>query len=434
MRRSVLRRRRNRRRNRRTAATRTRRDYSRRRGIQTVVLRGYLRRGTLIARAFAPEPRREFLGPRRHRRGCRRGRDPPPPPPSRGPPRGARERHPLLARVSRTPRAGPRPRVRVRLRAFPTRRAGGFDFNRLSDGGAEFDAFDGAALERQRDASRVCAEIFLRGALAEGCSTLRRHASPSPSRTRVASLWALPKAVPVAVAVAVKVAVAVAARDGGGAMRSAKPASVGRTRSGCWKGPITTESGARGTGAEGSVTAARATSSTALARRIAGVGATILRKGERGGRGRGQRAPGRGRTGVPPGGGSRGTGRETGSGEGETNPAVRRSRSIARTVRTSRAPRRRENASARARRCARSTRPARSPVFAPEICGASAQRVDADANRDALEQRGVCPRNLERIREGATPEVNKRTPSGVEGGRPSFWATRATLDRARRRR
>ena len=150
---------------------------------------------------------------------------------------------------------------------------------------------------------------------AEGCSTRGVHASPSPSRTRVASLWALPKAVPVAVAVAVKVAVAVAARDGGGAMRSAKPASVGRTRSGCWKGPITTESGARGTGAEGSVTAARATSSTALARRIAGVGATILRKGGEGWEGTGvsARRVGDGRAshqGVD----SEGPGGETGSG------------------------------------------------------------------------------------------------------------------------
>ena len=199
-----------------------------------------------------------------------------------------------------------------------------------------------------------------------------------------------------------------------------RQAGVGRTDAiGVLEGPHHDGVGGPGTGAEGSVTAARATSSTALARRIAGVGATILRKGGEGWEGRGvsARRVGDGRAshqGVD----SRDREGRRVRGEGETNLAVRRSRSITRTVRTSRAPRRRENASARAAVCPIDEARAL-PVFAPEICGASAQRVDADANRDALEQRGVCPRNLERIREGATPEVNKRTPSGVEGGRPS---------------
>ena len=222
---------------------------------------------------------------------------------------------------------------------------------------------------------------------AEGCSTRGVHASPSPSRTRVASLWALPKAVPVAVAVAVKVAVAVAARDGGGAMRSAKPASVGRTRSGCWKGPITTELGP-GDGRGGSVTAARATSSTALARRIAGVGATILRRGGGGGRGGGQRAPGRGRTGVPPGGGFRGTGRGDGfGGKGRrTWPFDVRARSLEPFVRHAR--REGGRTRRRARRCARSTRPARSR-FSRQKSAAPRLRESMRMRTATLSNKGV---------------------------------------------
>ena len=363
------------------AATRTRAIIPGRR-VQTAGS-GVSAPRTLIARAFAPEPRREFLARGGTGAGavveeiCRRRR-------RRGVHRGEREKASSRRSLENTARSPPpRPRSPPRLPYAPR---GRFDFSGLSDGGAEFDAFDGAALARQRDA---------RVALRFSCAARSPRCSTRSARLALALEDAR--------------GVAVGASEGGpssgggggesrGGGRGAgrrgrhaeRQAGVGRTDAiGVLEGPHHDGVGGPGDGRGGV--------------RHGGEGHLLDRarasdRGRRGdhsaegGRGvggeGGQRAPGRGRTGVPPGGGFRGTGRGDGfGGKGRrTWPFDVRARSLEPFVRHAR--REGGRTRRRARRCARSTRPARSR-FSRQKSAAPRLRESMRMRTATLSNKGV---------------------------------------------